>query len=224
VSLWAVATTAFIAGLLGSLHCAGMCGPLAVAGCSSGRGGGAPGYFIGRLAAYATLGAIVGHAGKHALCVLPVSAAHAVAVALTALPAAARGLSLLVRKPPASLVSLRKKPRASLFLDSLASLLPRRGVGLGLATGLLPCGLLFTAFAMAAATASPLLGAASMAAFAIGSTPGLALAVLGRTLAARHRLHLSPRIEGLLWCALALWLGLRLALGETACHSGMTAM
>lgn len=219
-----IATSALVAGLLGSLHCAGMCGPLVVAGCSKGRGtDGATGYFAGRLVAYATIGAIVGHLGKHAFCILPMNAAHAIAVGLTALPAAARGVSLLVRRPAPELIPLRKKPKSRL-LSVLAQVLPRRGLGLGLATGVLPCGLLFTAFAMAAATANPLLGAASMAAFAIGSAPGLFVPLLGRGLAERLKLRLPVRIEGLLWCALAVWLGVRLALGETGCHTGMAPM
>ncbi|MEZ4314362.1 MAG: sulfite exporter TauE/SafE family protein [Polyangiaceae bacterium] len=181
-----VMTSALVMGILGSLHCAGMCGPLAVAGCSKSRGvSGAPGYFAGRLVAYATLGAVVGHLGKHAFCILPMSTAQVVAVALTALPAAARGLSILLfRKPPSDVIPLRKKPTSRPWLSALASLLPRRGLALGLATGILPCGLLISAFAMAAATATPVLGAASMASFAVGSAPGLAIP-LGRGLAER---------------------------------------
>ena len=79
MSIAAIATSALVAGLLGSLHCTGMCGPLAVAGCSKGRGvDGATGYFAGRFVAYATLGAVVGHLGKHAFCILPMNAAHAI--------------------------------------------------------------------------------------------------------------------------------------------------
>lgn len=228
MSLAAVMTSALVAGLLGSLHCAGMCGPLVVAGCSKGRGvDGATGYFLGRLVAYSTLGAVVGHLGRHAFCILPMSTAQAVAVALTALPAAARGLSLLLlRQGPLELVQLQRKPGSSAkgggrtVLSTLAAVLPRRGLGLGLATGILPCGLLVTAFAMAAATASPLLGAASMAAFAVGSAPGLAGALIGRGLAERLKVRVPVRVEGLLWCALAVWLGVRLAMGES-CHTGL---
>lgn len=217
----AVMTSALVAGVLGSLHCTGMCGPLAVSGCSKGRGvDGAAGYFAGRFIAYSTLGAVVGHLGKHAFCILPMSSVQAVAVALTALPAAARGLSLLLpRQAPTDVVPLRRKPKRTL-LTTLAALLPRRGLGLGLATGILPCGLLVTAFAMAAATASPVLGAASMAAFAIGSAPGLVIPLLGRGLAERLKLRVPVRVEGLLWCALAVWLGVRLAMGES-CHTGL---
>ncbi|MFO0586150.1 MAG: sulfite exporter TauE/SafE family protein [Polyangiaceae bacterium] len=222
MSAVAIATSAFVAGLLGSLHCTGMCGPLAVAGCSKGRGlvDGPSGYFAGRLVAYATLGAVVAHLGKHAFCILPMNAAHAIAVGLTALPAAARGVSLLARKQSSDFVPLRKKPQPSRILTTLAAVLPRRGLGLGLATGILPCGLLITAFAMAAATASPMFGAMSMAAFAIGSAPGLLIPLVGRGVAERLKLRIPPKIEGLMWCALAVWLGVRLAMGES-CHTGM---
>jgi sulfite exporter TauE/SafE len=224
MSIVAVAGAALVAGLLGSLHCAGMCGPLAVAGCSKGRGvNGATGYFAGRFVAYATIGAVVGHLGKHAFCILPVSTAHAIAVVLTAVPAAARGVSLLARRPQSDVVRLRKKPKPGL-LSMIAGVLPRRGLGLGLATGVLPCGLLLTAFAMAAATASPVLGATSMAAFAIGSAPGLLVPLLGRGLAERLNLRIPPKIEGLLWCALAVWLAVRLAMGDQGCHTGMGSM
>lgn len=227
MSIVTIATSALAAGLLGSLHCTGMCGPLVAAGCAKTRGlDGATGYFVGRLASYATLGAIVGHLGKHAFCILPMSTVQAVAVGLTALPAAARGFSILfLQKPASDLITLKKKPAtntksSSRWIAAFAQLLPRRGLGLGLATGILPCGLLITAFAMAAATASPLFGAASMAAFAVGSIPGLMIPLLGRGLADRFKWRISPRVEGVLWILLAVWLGVRLAMGES-CHTGL---
>ncbi|MEZ4311313.1 MAG: sulfite exporter TauE/SafE family protein, partial [Polyangiaceae bacterium] len=90
----------------------------------------------------------------------------------------------------------------------------------GLATGILPCGLLISAFAMAAATATPVLGAASMASFAVGSAPGLAIPLLGRGLAERLKLRIPRNVEGFLWLALAAWLAVRLAMGES-CHTGL---
>ena len=66
--------TAFIAGLVTSLHCAGMCGPLAC-GLMPVRGDQgdpytiATAYHVSRLAAYAALGALAG--------AVPMEAAHA---------------------------------------------------------------------------------------------------------------------------------------------------
>ena len=60
--------TPFLLGLLGSLHCAGMCGPLAVAVSATG-GGSHPAtgrllYNLGRLGTYTVLGALFGLFGR----------------------------------------------------------------------------------------------------------------------------------------------------------------
>ena len=48
-----------------------------------------------------------------------------------------------------------------------------RGYALGVVLGFLPCGLIYAALAAAAAAGDPLRGAAAMAAFALGTMPGL---------------------------------------------------
>lgn len=196
-------------GFLGSLHCSAMCGPLAAAGCvGQGRGRAALGYFAGRLVGYATVGALVGQLGQHALCLLPMEHAENVAVALTAIPAAARGLKILVApKETAAFVPLRRgKPSA--LIRTVASLMPRRGLGLGLVTAVLPCGLLVAAWTLAASTASPRLGALVMALLALSSVPGLLFPMIGAGFVSKH-LRMKPWLEGALWCALAAWLALR---------------
>jgi uncharacterized protein len=219
MTLSAAVTAALLMGLLGSLHCATMCGPLVAMGCARGsRLHGAIGYFTGRLVAYATVGAVMGHLGRHALCVLPVSAAQVAAVALTALPAGYRGITLLRRgQSGPALVQLRKA-RPGQALAWLASLLPRRGLGLGLVTGVLPCGLLLEAGALAGATASPAMGALVMVTLAMATLPGLVVPLAGGQLVRRFTAGLSPRIHGLLWCALAAWLLARPALTEAHCR------
>src|ERR1043165_9937272 len=64
MDLW----TAFILGLLGSLHCAGMCGPLALALPATSPGAsayllGRVAYNVGRIATYGLLGAVFGLLG-----------------------------------------------------------------------------------------------------------------------------------------------------------------
>jgi sulfite exporter TauE/SafE len=61
--------TAFIAGLVTSLHCAGMCGPLACAVMPAARAGSDPqvvasAYHLTRLAGYTALGALAGGVGR----------------------------------------------------------------------------------------------------------------------------------------------------------------
>jgi sulfite exporter TauE/SafE len=214
---------ALATGALGSAHCAAMCGPIAVAGCSRGRGVSgrdAAAYFLGRAAAYATVGAVLGHLGRHALCILPMGALEGVAVAAVAIAAAWRGIAMLRgKKSGDGLVTLRKKPGRSAILTLLSDLWPRRGLGLGLATGVMPCGLLLPAWALAAGTASAPSGAAVMAAFSAATLPGLVVPIAGRRLLARFVERLPQGALGVLWCALAAWIAVRPLLVATGhCH------
>ena len=68
MELW----TAFMLGLVGSLHCAGMCGPLALALPPAGNStlgyvGGRVAYNLGRIITYCAMGLIVGLIGKSLL-------------------------------------------------------------------------------------------------------------------------------------------------------------
>jgi hypothetical protein len=223
VILESAVLTALATGALGGAHCAAMCGPLAVAGCSQGgavSGRRAAGYFVGRLFAYATVGAVMGHLGRHALCILPMKALEGVAIAAVAIAAAHRGISVLRGRPRAvPLLTLRgRRPRGG-ALAMLAELWPRRGLGLGIATGILPCGLLLPAWALAAGTASAPAGAAVMAVFSVATLPGLMVPLLGRRLLQRVVERLPSRAHGLMWCALAAWLAVRpLLVASGACH------
>lgn len=190
-------------GLLGTAHCAGMCGPLAIGACGRGRPGAlrsAGAYLFGRFVSYALGGAVVGTLGRHALCRLPfreVETAVAVAVGLVAL---ARGIRLLA-EARGKVVPLRKKARSGRGVGGvLAPLLPGSALGLGLVTGFLPCGMLVSSLAIAAATASPASGALVMTAFAVATLPGLVgPMVLRRVLADRLA---SPALVAAGWCAL----------------------
>jgi sulfite exporter TauE/SafE len=222
VSVDGAVLTALAAGALGSAHCGVMCGPLVVAGCSrrstiATRD--ALGYFGGRLVAYAAVGAVLGHLGRHALCILPMGTLEAVGVAAVAIAAAYRGVQLLRGAPSApKLVPLRGRPRGGV-LALLGDLWPRRGLGLGLATSIMPCGLLVPAWALAAGTASAASGAVVMAAFSAATLPGLVLPLAGRRLLQRAIDGLPRAAHGLAWCVLAAWVAVRPLLVATgACH------
>lgn len=215
--------TALATGALGSAHCAAMCGPLAVAGCS-GEDGLSPrrtaGYFLGRSLAYGTVGAVLGHLGHHALCILPMGVLEGVAITMVAGAAAYRGFKLLrPRKAPAPrLVQLRAR-RPTSILGLVAELLPRRGLGLGLATGIMPCGLLLPAWALAAGTATATSGALVMTIFSLATLPGLIIPVAGRQVFQRMISRLPSYAYGLGWCVLALWIAARPLLRATGhCH------
>ena len=79
-----------------------------------------------------------------------------------------------------------------------------RGVPLGLATPLLPCGWLYAFAAIAAGSASMAAGALVMAAFWLGTVPALVVASNGARLAFAKLGRLAPVIAGLAMMAVGL--------------------
>jgi hypothetical protein len=177
---------AFLVGLLGSGHCIAMCGgiatalELAVVPAARSRAACRAGYQAGRLAGYAAAGALVGGLGAG---VFNLAATHTALLAarwIQALMLILLGLYLsgLWRGPLAALE--RAGARAWRALSPLRRrLLPVRGVSgalrMGLLWGFLPCGLVYSALALALASGSVTGGAATMLAFGAGTLPAVLL-------------------------------------------------
>jgi sulfite exporter TauE/SafE len=159
------------AGLASSLHCAAMCGPLALAVCGApGREGLRAGlrYGGGRLAAYALTGSIAGALGSRLVRLLRgehVQQVVSLALAAGLVFAAVRVLRARTRS---DLVPLRAR-REGARPPALAA---------GLLTGFLPCGALAAGLMIAAGAATWWGGALAMSSFALASAPGLAAVVL----------------------------------------------
>ena len=163
--------TAFLLGLVGSLHCAAMCGPLIVV-VSSARGTGLSFvtsrlvYNSGRIAIYCAIGLLFGAVGKTF-----VIAGFQRWLSLAAGAAIFLGLLLSTRfalKMPFAKGITKLK---TLFGSLLQRRTPASQFLLGSLNGLLPCGLVYIAAAGAATTLSPLGGALHMAAFGAGTLP-----------------------------------------------------
>lgn len=210
-------------GLLGSAHCAGMCGPLAIGACV--RGGRASlsaslTYLGGRMVSYAVGGAMVGAMGRHALCRLPVRTIEVAVAVIVGVLALGRGLQLLSSRRGGLVRLGRKAPSTQPSSTNegfrfVASLLPSTSLGLGLVTGFLPCGMLLSALVVAATSANPVSGAALMVAFGVASLPGLAGPMIVRGwLGDRWS---SPRFVGAAWCVLGLLMLVRPALVGAHC-------
>jgi sulfite exporter TauE/SafE len=184
--------TAFLLGLIGSLaHCAGMCGPLAMALPVVGTSArsftlGRAACNLGRICTYCLLGVVFGLVGKTALLAgIQRWVSIALGVVLLAGLIASRRLAL---SRPVMLLIERLKSRMSFLLRrrSFLSL-----AGLGLLNGLLPCGLVYVACAGAAAAGGVLGGAAYMAAFGAGTLPMmLGIGLSGRLVPLSFRLKL----------------------------------
>lgn len=205
------------ASLLGSLHCAGMCGAFVVFAVGGAENKAAlwrlqAAYHGGRLATYALLGALAGTVGSLVdLAARQAQLQHAAAwlaggmMVLVGLASLARlwgGLRLPAAKPPAFLtLAIAAGHRLSMGWTPV-----RRALVIGLLTTLLPCGFLWTFALSAAGTGSPWMGAAVMAAFWIGTVPVLAALGAG----AKQALGLmGPRLQAvgaLAVVAVGVWL------------------
>jgi hypothetical protein len=173
----------FLVGIMGSVHCAGMCGPIALALPTGGKTAwpllaGRLTYNGGRIVTYALLGLVVGAIGRgigllgyqQALSIV----LGAFLIITSLVPAAAR--RFLPRVPGAEAMQRR-------VTDALGSLFRRRSLSalflVGVLNGFLPCGFVVAALAGAATTGSEAGGAMFMAGFGTGTVPvmlGLSLA------------------------------------------------
>jgi sulfite exporter TauE/SafE len=179
----ALALTVLAASLVGSLHCAGMCGPFVAfyAGAPGHRRGwpalsGHAAYSAGRLAAYTALGALAGTAGAALDATGTLVGVHRAAAILAGLLIAGWGLAAVAaalgaRVPPV----VAPRSAAALVSGALARFARRpplvRALALGMLTGGLPCGWLWAFVVTAAGTGSAVGGAGLMAVFWLGTLP-----------------------------------------------------
>jgi len=177
--------TIFIASLLGSLHCAGMCGAFVLFAIGAGepnvgvsRGVLQMAYHGGRLITYTLLGVAAGALGATLnLAGKLAGLQHAAAMLAGAMMIGFGVLALLqllgskwrIGGAPAFMQKL-----ASMGFSKTAKLSPIARAGtVGLLTTLLPCGWLWAFVITAAGTASPVYGGLAMVAFWAGTLPVL---------------------------------------------------
>ena len=207
-------------GLVGSLHCAGMCGPLAMA-LPSGRAKsmllGRLLYNLGRISTYSLLGLAMGLLGygiaaTPAQRYLSLLSGLLILLLLLLLPAMERaGGGPLVRM--AGWVRLR----LGRYLGAGGS--PGSLYMLGVINGLLPCGLVYAALAGALEGGSLLRGVGFMVAFGLGTVPMmLALSLAGHRLLRFRWARHSIRLTGVLVAALLILRGLNLGIPYLSPH------
>ena len=178
----ALLSSLFLAALVGSPHCAGMCGGFVAF--YAGQEGGRPGlahaaYNGGRLLSYALLGAVAGLLGASveqlgATAGINRAAAIAAGALMVLWGAATIATSLGARLPKWRGPRLAGQGLAGALRALRAQPAPLRALVLGLLSTLLPCGFLYVFVAVAAATASPLRGALVMTVFWAGTVPIMA--------------------------------------------------
>ena len=176
----ALAAAALVAGLLGGVHCIGMCGGIAGALSAAARGPALrrqAAFSLGRIASYTAAGALAGGLGSLVQTLGPVNAAQTalfivanIFMVLLGLYVAGWGRSLLRLESAGGAIWRRVEPLRRHFLpiDSDA-----RALGAGAVWGWIPCGLVYSMLALALASGSALAGAGVLAAFGLGTLPAM---------------------------------------------------
>ena len=193
---------AFVAGLATSLHCAGMCGPLACAvRCKPAT------YHGTRLAAYTSAGALLGGIGWSARGYFDGHASHWV-------PWLLAGVLVMIA------LGLDKRIPQPRFIRRVL-IRARLDKTLGWLTPLLPCGPLWLMYGVAILSGSVLSGATLMASFALGTIPLFLVIQAGiLKLQQRSRVVWIPRIQqafALLAAGLLVWRAILIDQGG-CCH------
>jgi uncharacterized protein len=173
---------AFLVGLLGGGHCAGMCGGI-VGAVSMTLPGDRPrmpfllSYNFGRISSYALAGVIAGALGSSSLFLEHVLPIEKILYALANLMLILLGLYLAGIWRVLTMLEMLGGKLWQRIQPFSASLLPVRSVRqsymLGMLWGWLPCGLVYSVLVAAVASASPLQGGLLMTAFGLGTLPAL---------------------------------------------------
>lgn len=171
MELW----TALLLGFMGSFHCVGMCGPIAMSIPRSSSNflaltGSALLYNSGRILTYSVFGLIFGFVGTGITIggfqgTLSILLGVAIILGVIFSKFFKQRAGKLIQKPTAWVTSmygklLRKESRSTLF-------------GLGILNGLLPCAFVYSGLAAAVLTSSPTHSAAYMAMFGLGTFPAM---------------------------------------------------
>lgn len=169
--------TALLAGLVTSLHCAGMCGPLACVIMPTKPGEGdvmtiSTVYHGGRILSYSLLGALAGGVGEFTAGFLENSVIRWLPWLMVLFFI---GMAFKLEQYLPKLMALsRWSMRLHAWLRSRSRV--QAGFALGVATPLLPCGPLYFAVAAALLAGSSIKGLEFMFTFALGTVPVLWLA------------------------------------------------
>lgn len=212
----------FLAGILGTAHCLGMCGPLALRLSASSTGWtqafARQGlYSLGRIFSYTFLGLLAGFCGqwaaRNSAALINVPATFAILAGLVFIYQGLQETGITAKLQEMMRTRCGRSAAKSNPVHSSASC----GVGLlfapffrgqghtgallaGICTGFLPCGLLYGMLTLAASTQQVVLGGVTMLVFGLGTTPLLMLAgTSGQLLSLTSRRRLFAAAA---WCLL----------------------
>jgi uncharacterized protein len=189
MSIEQIISMAFVMGLIGSFHCLGMCGPIAMAlpmghRNNSGRLLGGVIYNLGRVFTYSFLGLILGLAGDFLISPKiqnTVSITFGALIVIYLLLPARTKSALKISPSQTLLVRLRKQIAKFLYIDNNSSLF-----GIGMLNGLLPCGMIYLALTSSFLAGSAVKGSLFMLSFGLGTFPTMLAAVFFGSFVNQH--------------------------------------
>ena len=191
--------SAFILGIMGSFHCAGMCGPIAIAlplhgNSMGGKIFGGSLYNLGRTITYGIMGVLFGMLGQGLALIgfqQKISVIMGSLMIISILFPALFRNQYSLEKSWISLVGKLKSTIGKMFsIRSYQSLF-----FIGMLNGLLPCGLVYMAIAGAIGTGSAALGTVYMLLFGLGTIPMLlAITLAGNLLSLTFRRRINQLI------------------------------
>jgi len=188
---------AFSLGLLGSMHCIGMCGGLVSALSLSNRKTWWPGlvaYQAGRILTYSLIGLASGIIGMSLRQISGFGQMQNALTVVAGIVMVAFGLNFSGWLPdPLRRLGARVMARLKLAVWIVKAAASRRyssWFGVGLVNGLLPCGLVYAALSLSLASGAVLQAVSFMAVFGLGTVPAMMLVPY-----VTHRL--TPQARGL---------------------------
>jgi len=209
--------TVFVASVVGSLHCIGMCGPFVAFYSGADGSGGArrllshAAYSGGRLLTYTAFGLAAGAVGAALDVAGSLAGLQRVAAIIAGVTMILWGVFALLQirgvrifKHGSGKGRIAGVLRRGFSLVSNKPPVVRAGV-VGLLSGFLPCGWLWAFVVSAAGTGSSLKGAAVMTAFWAGTVPALLAVGLGAQLVSAPLRRHVPALTALLLVGLGLY-------------------
>lgn len=212
----ALLISVFVASLLGSLHCVGMCGGFVAFYSGADGSGGArrllshAAYSGGRLVSYAILGLAAGAVGAALDLAGSLAGVQRIAAVVAGVVMVVWGVLALLQIGGVRIFRHRSDSAISRWLGRGISLVGDRpplvrATVVGLLSGILPCGWLWAFVVAAAGTGSALRGVAVMAAFWAGTVPALLALGLGAQLMAVPLRKHVPAVTALILVALGVY-------------------
>jgi hypothetical protein len=191
--------TAFFVGLLGSFHCIGMCGPIAIAlpvpiSNNLSFVAGRLLYNLGRVVTYSFLGAVFGLLGSR-LIISDFQQSVSIVIGIAIVIAV-----LIPPKYRAKISQHKLVQKITLPLKFGISDLFKRGTFsamflIGILNGFLPCGLVYVALASAVASGDAISGSAVMILFGLGTIPTMfAATIFGKFINLNIRRKISKAV------------------------------